>query len=487
MTPQQTLNDIPVSTGTSLEAENSVPLSALDVLKDKIYIHRLPSYANKIFYGLGFMALTSFMALVISGIVMVFVGPTWWLTSHVGVYFRSVHDWAVQAFIAVLLLHMTVVFLTSGFKPPKRIVWVLGASIFCLALITTEFGYGLRGDFQSQWRAVSGADFWNGAYVGHWFNPESFTQVFGVHVLIMPALIFGLFLCHYLLVKAYGIAKPYRDDIKYKMVAADHKIMFIRGGALFAAILLLAFIFPSPFITPFKIANVAKSDPNLAALTLVQELDNTSGTATYLDSIDPYTYSTRDAYVSTPYRAYISSTGGTDLLSVFSELPPDIQQSNIDDAKKYYGDNNSITPDELATNQLIPIIGQLVAMQKSGLYQGVIDQEDSSSNPTRSLRFLSDTGVLDAEANKVHMATAEWGMAKEETGEGLTRVPPGSWWFAPIGMLNSTVLANDNNGDRDAAISLGLFMFIFILFPYIPYLNRIPEKLRLAPFIWGKP
>lgn len=465
--------------------ENSDPsMSAGEVVLDKVYLHKFPSYGNKIFYALGFLALVSLLTLVIAGGIMVFNGPTWWLTSHIGSFVRSIHDWAAQAFIAVLLLHITVVFLTSGFKPPKRIVWVLGATIFCLALIQTEFGYGLRGDFQSQWRAISGADFWNGAYLGHWFNPENFTQVLSVHTLIIPGLIFGLFFFHYLIEKAYGISKPYRKDIKYKMVAADHKKMFMRGGALFAGIVTLAFIFPSPFVAPYDIARIAKTDPMLISRTIVGEFERTSDTATYFNSINPYTYDTREAYVETPYRKYVASMGGFDVLADFSSKSAEVQKSFIDEAKQYFENPLSVGTTQVKLNPVITAVSALTSMATSGLYEAVIDQEDLNSNPTRSLRFLSDTGVMDIEALRVNMATEQWGMAREETPPELTHVPPGAWWFAPIGMLNSTVLANDPNGDRDAAIILGIVMLIFITFPYIPYLNRLPEKLNLAPFIW---
>lgn len=466
--------------------ESSPEASALEVVLDKVYMHKLPSFGNRIFYGLGFLALTALMTLVATGLAMVAFGPTWWLTDHLGSYLRSVHDWSAQAFIAVLMLHITVVFLTSGFKKPKRIVWALGATIFCLALVQTEFGYGLRGDFQSQWRAISGADFWNGAYTGYFFNPENFNQIFGSHILIVPAIIFGLFFFHYLLEKSYGISKAYRKDLEYPVVAADHKIMFARGGILFTAILALAFIFPSPFVAPYDVTRVAKTDSMLVGQTLLKEFDRTSGTATYLDSINPYTFDTREAYVTVPYNQYIATVGGVDYLSLVSAQSSEIQKATINEASKYFENSTSVAHENVIINPLISATNVLIAMSQSGMYQAIIDQEDYNSNPTRSLRFLADTGVMDAEALRVHMATEEWGMAKEETSPELRNVPPGSWWFAPIGLLNRTVLNGDENGDRDAAIILGIFMLIFIAFPYIPFLNRLPELFHLAPFIWGK-
>ena len=69
---------------------------------------------------------------------------------------------------------------------------------------------------------------------------------------------------------------------------------------------------------------------------------------------------------------------------------------------------------------------------------------------------------------------------REESGV----LPPGAWWLAPLGILNHTILANNVNGDRDAAEILGLLALLLVLFPYIPFLNRIPEKLPFARWIW---
>ncbi len=419
-------------------------MSALKTLRDKMYIHELPSYGNKIFYSLGFLTLTSLIFLVGSGIVLAFMGQTWWLTTGWGIYVRSVHLWSVQAFIALMVLHILIGFLTSGFKPPRRMVWVLGAIIFCLALIQTEFGYGLRGDFSSQFRAVSGADFWNGSYLGHWLNPLSQLQTFALHVAIIPLIILGLFVLHYILEHAYGISKPYRDDIKYKMVPADHVAMYRRGGALAVCILVLAFFFHSPFVPAATIADTANRNPQLVATTLQQEYDRTSDTATYLDSIDPYTFDTRQVYVLGPYAQYAPTSTTTDPATMIAILVPAAQ---------------------------------------SGLYESLLRNADPA-NDTYVLRLLSDMGVPEAKASTLNMSTAQWGMAKDETGR-ILGLPPGSWWFMPLALLNSAFdLPNNPNGDRIAAEVLGLLMLIFITFPYIPYLNRLPELLRLAPFIW---
>lgn len=427
----------------------SASSNAIKTLADKVYIHELPSYANKIFYGLGFLALTCLALLVVTGFTTAFMGKSWWLLNQFGIFTRSVHLWSAQALIFILTLHCLVGFVTSGFRPPRRMVWVFGSTIFCLAIIQTEFGYGLRGDFQSQWRAVSGADFWNGAYLGRWLDPLSILQTLPLHVAIIPIAIFMLFILHYILVHAYGISKPYRSDIAYEMVAANHTIMYVRGIVLVAAIAVMAYFFPSPYVPAIRIADIASRDPALIVTTLQKEYDHTSDTAKYLDSIDPYKFDTRQAFVIAPY-------------------------------KKITGGASPATP---ATVDSTVMINAIIPAAKSGLFESILKRE----NADYTLRFLSDLHVLTKEAAKLNMATVQWGMAREETGS-LLKLPPGPWWFAPIGMLNWTfnLLKNKKTGDRIAAEILVGFMFLFIFFPYIPYVNRIPRFLPFAPFIWRR-
>ena len=123
-------------------------------------------------------------------------------------------------------------------------------------------------------------------------------------------------------------------------------------------------------------------------------------------------------------------------------------------------------------------------MAQSGLYEAALQKEVSQGDDrTYVTRFLADTGVMDAKAQDLKMTTDQYGMLREEKGI----LPPGAWWLAPLGLLDHTILANDVNQDRDGAEILGLMVLLLIAFPYIPYLNRLPEKIGLDKFIWREP
>ncbi len=448
-----------------------------------LMISEVPSYANKFFYSLGFLSMISFVLLLITGVVMTFFGPNWWLTDGVGKYFRSVHLWSTQAFVIFIILHILVVFFTSAFKPPRRLTWVLGVLMLACVMLEAEFGYVLRGDFSSQWRSLQGADFYNGSGLGYWINALNYKQIYGIHIVVIPFAIMGLLFLHYVLVRYLGIAKPYRKDVQATTVAANHNVLFLRGGVTVGLILVLGLIFPSPFLKPTTIQEVATKDPQLMAVTLVKEFDSSSDTATYQDNIAPYTYSTREVYITAPYQQLLLiKTSAKDQLSAFNKESQTVQTQQLKDAADFYAnwDGKSQLP---AYNPAIAVVGSLVEMASTGYYESYLAAINTTAKPadnsTYVLRFLSDTGVLEERATGLTLTTDQYGMLREES----TRAP-GAWWLAPIGVLNHTILKGDNNGDRDAAMLFGSFFLVLIAYPYIPVVNQIPDKLRVYKLIW---
>lgn len=446
---------------------------------NKMMIHDVPAYGNRFVYSLGFLSMTCFVMLVFTGIVMAIGGPDWWLTDGTGKYFRSIHLWATQAFVLFVILHLMIVFFTSGFRKPRRLSWVIGALMFFFVLAEAEFGYVLRGDFSSQWRALQGADLYNGAGIGNWLNNINYRQIYGIHLVLIPALIVVLLALHYLRVRVLGIAKPYRADVQAPTVKANHRLLFARGGVLIGLILLLAAIFPSPFLKPESATSIAQADPKLVAQTLVKEFDHSSDTATYLDTINPYKFDTRSIYVEQPYAELLALEHQPNLLLSYGAETQDAQAAQLKQAQDYFDNRYPSKPDP--GNPLETVFSALTDMAAAGFYEpSLIAAGSSGDQTTYVIRFLADSGVLDDRAQALGITTDQYGMLREEKG----RIPPGAWWLAPIGLLNHTVLAHDDNGDRDGAIILGSSLLLLIAFPFIPGLNKLPDKLKVYKLIW---
>jgi hypothetical protein len=455
-----------------------------------LMIEEAPHYANRFFYSLGFLAATSFLLLLLTGMVEVFYGATWWLTKPVGVFFRSVHMWSTQAFVIFILLHLVIVFCTMGYRGPRRITWVLGVLMFFLALMETEFGYALRGDFSTQWRALQGADLYNGAGIGWWINPLNTFKVLGIHTAIVPLVIMAVLAGHYALVRILGIATPAKADVKYRVEKANHTVLFLRGLGAVAAIVLLAILLPSPYVKAVTLQEVAKSDPKLFAQTLVGEYgrveqigedpDARTLTTGYSDTIQPYTFDTRKVYVEEPYSHLLASGKFADELAPVAKLSADDQKKLVDDAIDFFGDNKGSVKE--SGNALISVAKQLTALAATGYYDSVLKGAGEVGDNTLHVRLVADLGVLDGQAEKLRMQTEQWGMLREEQPGR-----PGAWWLAPIGILNHTVLSQDENGDRDGAIILGILFLILLAVPFIPGVNRLPVLLRLYKPFQRKP
>lgn len=452
---------------------------------NQMMIEKVPSYGNKFLYSLGFLTAISFVMLIISGVVMTLFGPNWWLTTGFGGYMRSVHLWSTQAMVLFVILHLLIVFFTSGFRKPRRLTWVIGVLMLFVVLAETEFGYILRGDFSSQWRGLQGADFYNGTGAGGWINPLNYGQVFGIHIATIPLVLIGLIGLHYLLVRVLGIAKPYRKDVVAPTVKADHKLLFVRGGVAVLLILVLGAVLPSPYLSPVTIQTIAKQDPNLFAKTIVAEFDGSSDTAGYMDNIDPYTFDTRAVFVDGPYSQLLAATPkATDALAAFNALSKDNQDAALKGLADYYGATDP-APNAVPAGSATDIVSALTSMAAAGLYEPALLASNLGTKQANTFtfadRFLADTGALAEQATQLGITTEQYGMIREETGS-----TPGAWWLSPIGLLNHTVLVNDGNGDRDGAIIFGSLLLTMLAFPFIPYVNRLPDVLKVHALVWRK-
>ena len=266
------------------------------------------------------------------------------------------------------------------------------------------------------------------------------------------------------------------------MVKADHKKMYKRMVYIFIIVMLFSFIFSSPYIPPLTISQAANSNPYNVATTLLQEFNFSSGTATYVDTIDPYTFSTRNVYFTVPYTAYIKLTNKPDMLSAFYAENASEQNHNFLQAYDYFSNNGSISNAINSSNPLISVTASLVKMAESGGYQLVVQNESSSGlDETYVLRFLDDTGALSNSATQYGLRTSQFGMLK-------VGAPPWSiqYWLIPYNLLELGTANIPWWGDLENGLVAIILLFVLMLFPFIPYLNELPDKLRLYKLFWNK-
>lgn len=464
-------------------SSNSV-LSDVRSMIDFFYIKKVPSYGNSFFFTIGVYLLALFGLLAITGIIMVVFGVQWGYTTGIGNFVRSVHLWAAEAFVTLIFLHLFVNFSTSMFKR-KRLVWILGSVMLFLVLLEFAFGIALPNDFVAQVNARAGADLWNGMGLGFWINPLNRNAVLGWHIAAVPLLLVILMFTHYMLVKKKGTSTPYRKDIPYSMVAADHKSIYRRTGYIFAIILLFALLLPAPYTHPMTMQSWAKSSPNNFALTLLSEFNYSSGTATYLDTIDPYGFSTREVYVTAPYYEYINATHQPNELQAFLLETHTEQVAEISEAFAYFSTESTSSQNQNQTDPLISVMETLTGMAQSGIYGPVLQSESSSeSNSTYELLLFSDSEAFDNETTEAGLQVSQLGMLSIGNGTLWQRYMV--YWLLPYNVMEVITSGipwwNDLQNGTAALIAFAFLMFL----PYIPYLRDAPERLKLYKLFWNR-
>jgi ubiquinol-cytochrome c reductase cytochrome b subunit len=128
-----------------------------------------------------------------------------------GLIIRQIHHWSALIFVAAITVHMFRVFFTGAFRKPRELNWVIGVNLLLLSMLEGFAGYSIPDDLLSgtglriaegfmQSIPVIGSYLafflFGGAFPGEAIIPRLYT----IHVLLLPAIIVGLFTAHILMV-----------------------------------------------------------------------------------------------------------------------------------------------------------------------------------------------------------------------------------------------------------------------------------------------
>ncbi|MET0991604.1 MAG: ubiquinol-cytochrome c reductase cytochrome b subunit [Lacisediminihabitans sp.] len=177
-----------------------------------------------------------------------------------GLLFRQVHHWAALLFIASIGLHMLRVYFTGAFRKPREINWVIGFTLFILAMAEGFTGYSLPDDLLSGngLRIIDGL-IKGIPVVGTWISYLLFGGEFpgtklvalfySVHILLLPAILVAALGIHLLLLivnKHTQFAGPGRTEQNVVGVPILPTFAAKAGGfffVVFGVIVLIASLF----------------------------------------------------------------------------------------------------------------------------------------------------------------------------------------------------------------------------------------------------
>jgi quinol-cytochrome oxidoreductase complex cytochrome b subunit len=167
-----------------------------------------PRYVSSWVYMFGVGAIAALVWIVISGMVLVFFGPTWWHVSSAGKFVNSIHFWSVQLFFGFTVIHLWGQFFMAGWRHGRALTWIVGIGIFSIAIGAGFTGYLTQQNLDAQWIALNGKDAINGTGLGAFFNILDFGQMYGIHVMLLPLAIISLVGVHILLIRLRGVVLP---------------------------------------------------------------------------------------------------------------------------------------------------------------------------------------------------------------------------------------------------------------------------------------
>ncbi|WP_067805401.1 cytochrome bc1 complex cytochrome b subunit [Actinomadura formosensis] len=125
-----------------------------------------------------------------------------------GLLMRQIHHWAADIFLAAITIHLMRIFFTGAFRKPREINWLIGVTLFALAVAEGFAGYSLPDDllsgtglriFQGILLSVPVV----GTYLGLWIfggefpaSEDFIPRLFTVHILLVPAILIALITAH---------------------------------------------------------------------------------------------------------------------------------------------------------------------------------------------------------------------------------------------------------------------------------------------------
>lgn len=124
-----------------------------------------------------------------------------------GLLVRQMHHWAALIFVAAIVAHLARIFFTGAYRRPREINWIVGLTLFMLAMFNGFLGYSLPGDLLSgTGLRIAFAVTLSIPLVGPWLafiifggtvpTKAMIPRMYALHIFLLPALIATLIGVH---------------------------------------------------------------------------------------------------------------------------------------------------------------------------------------------------------------------------------------------------------------------------------------------------
>lgn len=237
-------------------------------LRPLIQEYLTPVEVNNIWYSLGGVLGISLFLEALTGVIL----ALWYrpdaavaygitskmLTTPVWSVIINFHYWNSFLIFGLVMVHMMRVFVSGGYRRGKQGLWLVGVVLAGLTFIVFMTGESLHWDetgFAVPWHI---GEFFEAVGLADAFNytlpvlkqipiaTEKLTQIYVVHISIVPVLLILFITMHYYLVKVKGISLPFwlRESGRKAPFSRHIREWFIIGAVLIGGVILFALFLP---------------------------------------------------------------------------------------------------------------------------------------------------------------------------------------------------------------------------------------------------
>src|SRR5712675_2247359 len=189
--------------------------------------HPVPRRTASWAYVFGSAAMTAFGLQLATGVLLALVyvpsaGQAWSSLQSLnhevalGWFIRALHGWGSNFMLAIVLIHMTQVFLFGAYKFPRELTWIFGVFLLLLTFGMAFTGQVLRFDQDAYWGLGIGASISSRIPVlgpalvklllgGPIIAGATLSRFFALHVFVIPVLLIGFVGLHVLMVLTLGV------------------------------------------------------------------------------------------------------------------------------------------------------------------------------------------------------------------------------------------------------------------------------------------
>lgn len=136
-----------------------------------------------------------------------------------GWFIRGIHHFGAQAMVVLLALHLVQVVVAGAYRSPREFNWWFGMALLVLTLGFGLTGYLLPWDQKGYWATKVSTNIMGGAPLigpyleevvvgGRDYGNQSLTRFYGLHVGILPVVLFVCLSAHVALFRRHGVTAP---------------------------------------------------------------------------------------------------------------------------------------------------------------------------------------------------------------------------------------------------------------------------------------